>query len=341
MCGAVERRMKVLFNNHMPFCLAHGGAQVQIEQTEAALKRVGVEVEPLRWWDDRQRGEVLHHFGRMPLNLLRAARQKGMKTVFSDLLTETGSRSSWRLRVQKTGEWVMRRVLPRQTVEALRWDSYREADACVALTAWEAHLMMDLFRAPRERVHVVPNGVEEVFRSGEGRTRGQWLVCTATITERKRVLELAEAAAAARTPLWVIGSPYAESDAYGRRFVQFARGHSDLIRYEGAIADRARLAQVYREARGFALLSTMESLSLSALEAAACGCPLLLGDLPWATWTFKDKATYCPADGAVKVRAGVLRAFYDRAPELPVPSMPLSWGEVAEQLRGIYERLAP
>jgi hypothetical protein len=45
--------MKVLFNNHTPFMLAHGGAQIQIEQKMAALGRAGVEVEPLRWWDDR------------------------------------------------------------------------------------------------------------------------------------------------------------------------------------------------------------------------------------------------------------------------------------------------
>ena len=40
--------MKVLFDCHLPFMLAHGGMQIQIEQTRAALERLGVEVEPLR-----------------------------------------------------------------------------------------------------------------------------------------------------------------------------------------------------------------------------------------------------------------------------------------------------
>ncbi len=332
--------MKVLFNHHLPFSLAHGGSQIQIEQTKIALEKIGVEVEPLRWWDDTQKGEILHHFGRIPLHLLQAARQKGMKAIFSDLLTETGSRSPSRLLMQKLGERAFRYILPRPTIASLNWDSYREADACVALTEWEAHLMVYLFRGTRERIHVVPNGVEEVFLQPEPTARGEWLVCTATITERKRVVELAEAAVEARTPLWIIGRAYSESDLYGQRFLQFARANPKLIRYEGAISDRPRLAEIYRAARGFVLLSTMESLSLSALEASACGCPLLLSDQPWATWTFKEKASYCPADGAVATRAKALRRFYDEAPKLPLPAKPLSWVEVAKSLKTIYESLA-
>ena len=40
--------MKVLFHHHTPFALAHGGLQIQIVQTRAALQKLGVEVEYLR-----------------------------------------------------------------------------------------------------------------------------------------------------------------------------------------------------------------------------------------------------------------------------------------------------
>ncbi len=56
-----------------------------------------------------------------------------------------------------------RKILPATFTARMAWDSYRLADACIANTAWEAHLMNYLFGAPRERVHVVPNGVEEIF----------------------------------------------------------------------------------------------------------------------------------------------------------------------------------
>ncbi len=59
-------KMKVLFYHLTPFALAHGGLQIQIAQTREALRRIGVEVEFFRWYDDIQDYDVLHFFGRIP-----------------------------------------------------------------------------------------------------------------------------------------------------------------------------------------------------------------------------------------------------------------------------------
>ena len=331
--------MKVLFDCHLPFLLTHGGMQIQIEQTRAALDRLGVAVEPLRWWDEAQSGDVLHFFGRMPSYHVRAAQQKGFKVVVADLLTGQGSRSRARIKLQKLLSRAMMRVLSRCRVGLFNRDSYQLADACVALTEWEGFLLRDLYGASPGKIHVVPNGVEGAFLNSQPAQRGPWLVCTATITERKRVLELAEAAVRARTPLWVIGRPYSESDAYAQQFHAFAKAHPGTLRYEGPIQDREKLAQVYREARGFVLLSAMESLSLSALEAAACECPLLLSRLPWATTFFRENACYCPVASPAARTAAFLRQFYDAAPGLKPPPRPLTWLEVGQQLKRLYETL--
>jgi glycosyltransferase involved in cell wall biosynthesis len=328
--------MKILIDCPLPFALAHGGMQTQIEQIRTALLALGLEVEPLRWWDATQTADLIHYFGRMPAEHIRFAHQKRIKVVMAELLTAQGSRSSLQLRRQKFISRTVERFAPRHFTAAFNWDSYRLADACVALTTWEAHLMHYLFDAPQERVHVVPNGIEDVFFNSPAATRGKWLVCTATITGRKRVLELAEAAVRAQTPVWIIGKAYAETDPYAHQFYALAKQEPQIIRYEGAISDRARLAQIYREARGFVLLSTMESLSLSALEAGACGCPLLLGDLPWARASFSEHATYCPVTSPERT-AGYLKSFYQSAPTLPPPPKPLTWLEVARQLKTIYE----
>lgn len=330
--------MKVLLNYFVPFALAHGGTQTQIEQTKSALQKIGIEAEFLRWWDDLQTGDVIQHFGRLPGQFIHAAHEKGVKVVISELLTEAGSRSRSRLALEKFVRQIARRAFPRNLLITLSWDSYQLADACVALTPWEARLMQQLFKSPPEKIHVVPNGVEEVFLQSKPAERGKWLICTATVTERKRVVELAEAAVISQTPVWIIGKPYSETSSYAQKFLELTRKHPQVIRYEGPIVDRTRLAQVYREARGFVLLSTMESLSLSALEAAACGCPLLLTDLPWARTSFSNDASYCPVASAQKT-ASFLREFYQRAPNLPVPARPLSWIDVAQRLKSIYEKL--
>jgi glycosyltransferase involved in cell wall biosynthesis len=330
--------VKVLFDHPDPFLLAHGGFQTQIEQTRLVLIQAGVEVEFLQWWDAGQRGDIIHFFGRPPSNYIRLAHGKGMKVVMAELLTATGSRSARSLAGQKYLTQLYRRFMPATFTTRMAWDSYLLADACIALTSWEAHLMHYLFQTPRERIHVLPNGVEEAFFKTASAPRGQWLVCTATIAPRKRVLELAQAAVQAKTPLWIIGKPYADSEPYAREFVQLAAQHPKILRYEGPIQDRELLAEAYRSARGFVLLSAMETRSISAEEAAACRCPLLLSDLPWARHVFNEAASYCAID-SISATAAKLRWFYDAAPSLPVPPAPHSWGDVGERLKQIYQKL--
>ena len=331
--------MKILFDHAEPFLLAYGGFQIQIEQTANALRTVDISVEFLRWWDDAQHGDLIHYFGRPTEAYVQLAQQKGTKVVIADLLTELGSRSRPLRLAQKALMRTAERILPRSFTARLGWGAFTRADAVVALTPWEAQLMREMFCAPDERIHVVPNGVEEGFLHAPSRERGPWLVCTATITERKRVLELAQAAVLAQTPVWILGKPYSATDPYAIRFEQFSREHSQWVRYEGPIQDRARLAEIYRDARGFVLLSTMESLSLSALEAAACECPLLLSDLPWARTVFGSQAAYCRPNADTARTASVLKSFHQQAPQMKPPAKPKTWIEVARQLRDLYEKV--
>ena len=122
------------------------------------------------------------------------AHRKGLKVVNNDLLGGAGARPAWRLKLQRLFKRAAEPLLPPYITTALNWTSHRQADACIALTAREAHLLNYLFRVPLDRIHVVPNGVEEVFLESSPTKRGEWLVCTATIIELKQVLKLAQAA---------------------------------------------------------------------------------------------------------------------------------------------------
>lgn len=334
--------MRVLFDCQMPSLLAHGGAQIQAANTVLALREIGVAADYVHWWDPDQKCDVLHFLGRANSFYTHFAKAKNIKFVMADLLTSQGSRNRW----QRLPHWFLRQfdrvTRGRIIAERFGWTSYRMADAVVALTPWEKMLMAEMFGVNSRRIFVVPNGVEEVFFLNRGaevkHQRSEWLICTATITERKRVLELAEAAILANTPVWIVGKPYSETDGYYLRFLEAVRRSNGLIRYEGGISDRSRMAEIYKSAKGFVLLSTMESLSLSALEAAAAGCPLLLSDLPWARCTFEQNVSYCPITNPATT-SRVLKQFYAMAPTLPIPHRPNTWKEVAIQLKGIYEEI--
>jgi glycosyltransferase involved in cell wall biosynthesis len=330
--------VKILIDHQLPFMLAHGGLQTQIERTKEALEQAGLEVEYLRWWDDSQKGDIIHFFGRANPSHIDFAHAKGMKYVMSELLTGQGSRSDTQLKIQGVLERALRKLVPPTFLANFRWDAYHKADAVIVGTSWEEEVVGLLFAPPRKTIHVIPNGVEEVFFADPGQTtpRGNELVCTATITPRKRVLELANAAVSAKVPVRILGNPYGQNDPYFQQFLALAKREPEFVRYTGAVSSRLELAHIYQKARGFVLLSTMESRSLSAEEAAAAGCPLLLSKLPWARSTFAENATYCPISNTQST-ADILRSFYDRAAELPKPPPPCRWSDVAIQMLQIYK----
>jgi glycosyltransferase involved in cell wall biosynthesis len=330
--------MRILFDHRNPFLLAHGGFQVQIVETKRALEDVGVHVELLRWWDDSQRGDLIHFFGPPPPLDANLAHKKGMKYVVTHLLGGLGVRSAWKRFLQKVVIDVGLRTFPPSVLARIAWSGWKTADAYIAVTSWEAGLMTEIFHVPSERAHVVPNGVSDLFFEQPVEARNEWLVTTASIFPVKRLIESAQAAIIAQTPYWVIGRPLSESDSYYQRFSQFCCQHRKVLRFDNAMHSHTDLAEIYRQARGFVLLSRWESQSLSALEAAACECPLLLSDLPWARSTFGEGATYCPVVSANRT-ARYLRDFYDAAPALPRPPKPARWSEIAQMLKRIYERV--
>jgi glycosyltransferase involved in cell wall biosynthesis len=270
------------------------------------------------------------------------AAKKGVKTVFCELLTGLGSRSKVSRWAQKALIEISKRGLPRAFIERLCWDAYQIADGCIANTSWEKKLMIEMFSAKPGRVHVVPNGVEDVFfrdsKSEIENPKSEYLVCTATITERKRVVELAEAAIMAQVPVWIIGEPYTKEDPYFIKFLSVIKKSKGVVKYEGGVSDRAKMATIYQSVAGFVLLSAMETRSLSAEEAAAGGCRLLLADLPWARSSFGSHAIYIPLAGKEK-EASQLKKFYERIDVAAQPPMPCRWKEVGKMLRDIYERL--
>ena len=330
--------MKVALDCHVPFFLAHGGMQIQIEQTLQALQGIGIEATPLRWWEESFSPQVVHFFGKPSLSYAGWVRQKKIRLVVADLLTAQGSRNFLQ-RFPFQVLCFLDRFCGGKIRQRLGWAVYDAADCCVCLTPWEASLVRSMYGAQRARVEVVPNGVEEVFlRRREGSGRANHLVTTVTITPRKRVRELVEAAALAQVKVRIIGKPYQHDDPYHLQFLESVKKAQPWVEYRGPITDRSQLAEEYRQAKGFVLLSAMESQSLSALEAAACGCPLLLSDLPWARVSFGNQASYCPLAPA-RQTAPFLRQFLDHAASAPIPRDILSWRQVAQKLAALYEEL--
>ncbi len=330
--------MRVLFDHPLPFALAHGGFQTQIEQTKQALQEVGVEVEFVRWWDDAQSGDLIHYFGGASNAYLQQCRLKKRPVVMTTLFTETCNRSDAQLRRQGLmTRAILRLPFGEGVKQQLSWRTFHQcARNVVGLTA-EADVLKTVYQVPGARIAIVPLGLSASFlQAGPGSRSENHLICTGTITERKNSVELARLATEAKVPILFVGKPYRE-DAYWEQFTRFFQ--AGFVRHHPHVGTESEMIRLLQGARGFVLMSRYENWCLSAHEAAGCGLPVLLPDQKWSRERFGSHAHYF-ARATDRSNVAILRQFYDRCPELPGSAVKLySWRETAERLKAVYKEV--
>lgn len=329
--------MKIIVSNIIPFSLAHGGAQTLIESLMSQARSMGISMEPERWWDEHQKGDILHYFHR-PLDLnVQLAKQKGYRVMMTELLDRTASRPAPVRLAQKIVKSTASTLFPAWTGR-MGWGVYAMMDALVYVTELEARIATSLFGAPVQRLHVIPHGLpdEEIAQLRQADEEEDYLLCLATIHPRKNQLLLARAAQRAEVPIRFVGRPYCEDDPYFQAFLKEIK--SPWTQYEGFVSLEEKQS-LYRRARGFVLMSEMESGCYAVYEAAAAGLPQLLPRIPWAEQVYSDipgiRFTSIHREADV---AQALRAFYPQAHRSDHMTFPVaSIEEIARQYIRLYQ----
>lgn len=330
--------MKILFDHGMPFQLAHGGYQIQIEQTKRGLEEAGAEVEWLRWWDDSQTGDLIQAFSPITAAVPYHAREKQIPVVLMTLLSGLCDQSPFRLRLKALQDLLFKR-LPgiRGSFGTLPQQLFHLCTHNLLNLHAEARMLEQIYHVPGDKISVVPGGLSEEFLNAKPATKeGGYLISTATITERKGSVELARLAKLAEVPILFVGKPYHPSSDYWRRFKEMIDGR--WVQYREHVSNTGELISLLRSARGFVIKSHIETWCFSAHEAAACGLPVLLPDRKWSREIFGDQARYFASDEAASV--AILKNYYAQSSSLPAPKIRFwSWKAVGEQHLMIYKKL--
>jgi glycosyltransferase involved in cell wall biosynthesis len=329
--------MKVIFYHANPFFLAHGGTQTLVEALMREIAGLGVEVEPARWWDERQRGDILHFINRPGSSLVQGARQKGFKTVMTENIDQTSSRPTFQLWLRRFA-FQCDRTMGGPLSLRLNMEVYQLLDATVYVVELERQVAHYLYATPLDRSRVIPHGLDEdaLTDLAKPEPESDYLISVATIIPRKNPVLLAQAARLAQVPIVFLGKPFDENDPYFQQFKKLVEGR--FVRYPGFVS-RDEKHRLIRGARGFALLSQFESGCIAVYEAAAAGLPLLLPNLPWAARVYQDVRdkqflSLQTAEGL----APKLRQFYQRAHRQPGQSFPImSWRDVGRRYVELYE----
>ena len=184
-------------------------------------------------------------------------------------------------------------------------------------------------------VDVVPHGVDPaVFRPGALEEKGASVLFVGTVHPRKNLPALREAMAALAHPLDLVLSP-APDRADSGALLEAARAQlPGGVRVHERLGDRD-LAALMGRAAVVCVPSRSEGFGLAALEAMACGTPVVAGDGGALPEVVGD-AGLVVAPAAEAIRDGLARVLRD--PELAAElrrrglarAAPLTWAATAD-----------
>jgi glycosyltransferase involved in cell wall biosynthesis len=171
-----------------------------------------------------------------------------------------------------------------------------------------------------DRLHIVPVGVDpEIFHPmpAVARVPGRLMTTTSSDVPMKGLIPLLEALAKVRTErpdahLVIIGKPKDKSRIPG---VIERLGLQDAVEYVSGVTTE-RIVDLYAESEVAVVPSLYEGFSLPAIEAMACGVPLVAttgGALPEVVGTHEETGLLVPPDDPGALAAMMLRALGDAA----------------------------
>ena len=145
-----------------------------------------------------------------------------------------------------------------------------------------------------ERISVIYNGVNGKFKPRKTHTTEKYILSVSSIAHHKNFINLIKAYQRLKTKnikLYIVGG--LNDKIFGkesRRIVENIRGNEN-IKFLGRVSDD-ELVELYSNALCFVYPSLYEGFGIPPLEAQACGCPVVLSDIPVFREVYGSSAVY-------------------------------------------------
>ena len=183
----------------------------------------------------------------------------------------------------------------------------RAVDRIFAVSEFSKREVVELAGVDAERIDVVPNALEPVFRPDGAAAEGEYVLAVGTLEPRKNLARVVEATARAGVQLRLVGAPgWGEAGVSG-----------DHVTWLGRIDDE-ELAAAYRGARCLVFPSLYEGFGIPALEAMACGTPVVTSAGGATEEVVGEAAVLVDPLDVASIAAGIEDADRRRAELVPV-----------------------
>jgi glycosyltransferase involved in cell wall biosynthesis len=221
------------------------------------------------------------------------------------------------------------------------------ADAVCVTANSKALRELALTSAPNQPIEVVYNGVDtDAFHPAVRDGGGLRAICVARLIQRKGIEYLIRAMAELRdldVRLTIVGTGNEEANlrALARR-----EDVEHMVRFAGFV-HHEEVARLYGESDVFVLPSLNEGMSLTVLEAMACGLPIVMTDTGGAAELVRDgQSGFLVEKRSASDVAARLRRYLSEpgllarhGGESRRTAESLTWGRIAEAYRRLYLRI--
>lgn len=156
---------------------------------------------------------------------------------------------------------------------------------------------------------VVPNGVDtEIFRIKLGeleKKKENSVLCMARFEPQKNQLNIVKALSGTHYQVKLVGNTAPNHQSYYDKCKNEAGQNIEFIGFSG----KEEVVALYKQHKVHILPSWFETTGLSSLEAAACGCNIVISDKGDTVEYFGDHAFYCDPGNIESIRKAVDRAM--------------------------------
>ncbi|MGA9121381.1 MAG: glycosyltransferase [Bacteroidota bacterium] len=338
--------MNVAYAGYQAISILHGGPNTQLRNTARHLAQYGVQVDFFDPWATFRPGDYdLFHLFAANIGTYHLARE--IHTLDLPLAVSPIVYSAHSPRFISTALKAARMV---QKFGLGFWTDYiftadicRWAGGVLPNSAAEGALVQQGFGVAKEKISVVPNGVDERFADGDPslfrKTYGLegFILNVGHIGHgRKNVLNLVRALGGIDHPAVIIGRII--KGPYGDACVREASKYKHIRLIDGLENSSPMLASAYAACDVFVLPSLFETPGIAALEAGLAGARIVITPYGGTREYFGDQAVYVEPTSVGSIKNGIQQALSGERSSALRERIRLNylWPRVAEATAAAY-----
>jgi glycosyltransferase involved in cell wall biosynthesis len=339
--------MKITLACYQAISVLHGGPLIQVLQTKTELEKLGVEVGLLDTWKpfNKSSADLVHLFSANlgTFHLARVLHEFSIPFVTSSIFFTQHSpafikasvRANNFLKKIKKGVWTDYAF----TQQICQWSK-----AVLPNTHDEGTLLSDGLGIPKEKITVIPNGVEPRFEFGDPSLfkkkygMKDFILNVGHIGPvRKNVLNLIRAVKGIDHPVVIIGK--ITKGAYAEQCLEEASQNKNILIIDGLENGSEMLASAYSACKVFALPSLFETPGIAALEAALAGANIAITPHGGTKDYFGTIAQYTEPNSIDSIRNGILSALHQPKNSIlqNYVKKEFLWSVVAQKTLAVYK----